>query len=185
MNKRAFTIIEIIAVIAIVSLIAVLGVPQIKRVFRTNLRGASAEISSVIRYAYDSSVMKGKIHRMVFDIDKAMYYIEMSTDNKLIEEIAPEKDEEEEIEESNFIKISGYIREKKLPGGVFFDSVEKKRNSLTIKEGLAYLYFFPHGMTEDVIIRLRGKTEDMGFYSLKVNQVTGRTKIEGRYVEEN
>ncbi len=187
MNRKAFTIIEVIAVVAILSLITVLGVPQLQRIFRTNLRGASAEISSIIRYTYDSSVMKGRIHRMVFDIDNKKYYMEISTDNKLIEErIEKEENEEkDEQEKTNFIKLGGHIGgEKFLPSDIFFDSIEKIKNNLIFKEGIVYLYFFPHGMTEDVIIRLRGRTESMGFYSLRVNQVTGRTRIEGSYIEK-
>jgi general secretion pathway protein H len=48
-------------------------------------------------------------------------------------------------------------------------------------EGKAFLYFFPHGYTQDAIVHL--EDTDNNVYSVRVQALTGRTSIEAGYVE--
>lgn len=196
MNKRAFTIIEVLVVLALLGMIAAIGVPQIQRIFRSNLKNSSRKIASAIRYAYDSSVISGNVFRFVVDFEKSSYHLEESDKkNFLIEEYTEE--EEEKIEDSlteeekkermktSFLPIRGQLgKPNKLPSAIKFDSIEKVRIKRTFKEGKAFLYFFPQGATEKVIIRLVGRRKKTGFYSLVVNNITGKVKIEGSYVDK-
>lgn len=200
MNKRAFTLIEILIVLAIIAVVMGLGYPQIKRIYRSNLRSAAAQMAGMIRYGYDISVIKGRIHRVVFDFDKKVYRLEVSNTDELVsleEETAQDegkKKEEQKKEEAAskeepqkapaFSPAEGETgKDKSLPSGITFDSVENVSTKKKTTSDVAYLYFFPSGMTEDVIIRFSGEKNNTGFYSLRVNPSNAKVVIEGRYLE--
>ena len=84
MTKRAFTLIELLIVLAIFGLVMGLGYPQIKRIYRSSLRSAAAQMAGMIRYGYDISVIKGRIHRVVFDFDNSVYRLEVSNTDELV-----------------------------------------------------------------------------------------------------
>lgn len=187
-KKKAFTLIEVLIVLAIVGMIIGIGVPQVQRVFRTNLKSSAAKLSGLIRFAYDSSVIKGLTHRIVFDFDKRSYKLEVSSNGELIalDEAKKKLDEDEEIKETpSFYAYDGEAgKEIVMPSGIFFDSVENISIKRKVTSEQAYLYFFPQGMTEDVIIRLKSEKGEISYYSIKVNPANAKTKIEGRYIEE-
>ena len=70
-------------------------------------------------------------------------------------------------------------KDRKLPSGIIFDSVENISTKKKKTNDVAYLYFFPTGMTEDVIIRLNGEKANTGFYSLRVSPANAKTVIVG------
>ena len=192
MNKRGFTLIEILVVIAVLAAIVGIGTPTIKNVLRSNLKSSAFQIASLSKFAYDSAVVRGKVHRLVFDFDGRTYKLEVAgSDDTLVEE-----EDEENIKDSDetaktedqkpkaFYDFPGDIgKEHKLSSGVEFDSVENLNTKKKYTEETAYVYFFPQGATEDVIIRLNGKKSRTGFYSIKLNPLNGKAKIEGRYLE--
>ena len=193
-KKKAFTLIEVLIVLAIVGMIIGIGIPQVQRVFRTNLKSAAVRLSGLIRFGYDSAVVKGAIHRIVFDFEKRSYMLEVSTTNELLsleDESKLKKDqkksvfaEEEAPKPPSFYPYEGEAgKENVLPNGVVFDSIENVSLKRKATGDVAYLYFFPQGMTEDVIIRLKSDKGEMGFYSVRVSPANGKTKVEGRYLE--
>lgn len=132
-NKKAFSLIEILIVLAILGMIVGVGVPQINRIFRANLKSASVKLAGLVRFAYDSSIVKGTIHRIVFDFEKKTYMLEVSNTNELVyldDEALAEDDKErdrgeDEDELPAFSPYSGEAgKETVLPVGVVFDSVE-------------------------------------------------------------
>jgi len=194
-TKRAFTLIELLIVLSIFGLVMGLGYPQLKRIYRSNLRSAAAQIAGMVRYGYDISVIKARIHRIVFDFDKSVYRLEVSNTDELVslEEDASQGEEkvkktglssEEPQKAPPFSAAEGESgKDRKLPSGIVFDSVENVSTKKKRTTDLAYLYFFPTGMTEDVVIRLSGEKNNTGFYSLRVNPASAKTVIVGRYLE--
>ena len=198
-KKKGFTLIELLIVMAIFGLVMGLGYPQIKKVFRSNLKSAAAQMAGMIRYGYDVSVIKGRIHRIVFDFDQSLYRLEVSNtdelvsmeeDTALVEDKKKEKEsgltanEDEPQKAPAFSPSEGEAgKDKKLPSGVTFDSVENMSTKRKKTSDVAYLYFFPSGMTEDVIIRFSGEKNGTGFYSLRVSPANAKVRIEGRYLE--
>jgi len=195
-NRKAFTLVELLIVLAIFGLVMGLGFPQIKRIFRSNLKSAAAQMSGMIRYGYDVSVIKGRIHRIAFDFDKGSYRLEVSNTDDLVSleeettqaeekkkaELLASKDEPQKA--PTFSPAEGEAgKDKKLPSGIIFDSIENTSTKKKKTTDVAYLYFFPAGLTEDVIIRLSGEKNNSGFYSLRVNPSNAKTIIEGRYLE--
>ncbi len=195
MNKRGFTLVEILVVIAIISAIAGIGIPTIKNILRSNLKSSAFQIASLSKFAYDSAVVKGKTHRITFDFDNKTYKLEVAgSEDFLVEQKEDDKENNkdkynkknktEEQKPQEFYAFSGDIgKEHKLSSGVDFDSIENLNTKKKYTEDVAYVYFFPQGETEDVIIRLSGKKSNTGFYSIRLNPLNGKAKIEGRYLE--
>ena len=194
-KKKAFTLIEVLIVLAIVGMIIGIGVPQLQRVFRTNLKSSAVKISGLIRFAYDDAIVKGLTHRIVFDFEKRSYRLEVSSTNELLSledesaRLKKSKDKKKEEEDANkppsFSPYGGEAgKDSVLPTGVVFDSVENLSLKKKVTEEFAYIYFFPHGMTEDVIIRLKSQKGESNYYSIRVSPANAKTKIEGRYLEE-
>jgi general secretion pathway protein H len=50
-------------------------------------------------------------------------------------------------------------------------------------KGIAYLYFFPHGFTQDALIHLMEADDDQRVYTVKVSALTGKTTIVDEYVQ--
>lgn len=193
-NKKAFSLIEILIVLAILGMIVGVGVPQINRIFRANLKSASVKIAGLVRFAYDSSIVKGTIHRIVFDFEKKIYMLEASNTNELVymddespDEAKDEQKRDEDVEElPAFSPYSGEAgKETTLPVGVVFDSVENVTLNKKFTGDRAYMYFFPQGMTQNMIIRLKSEKGETGFYSIQVNPISAKARIEGRYIEAN
>lgn len=187
MNRKAFTLIELLVVLAIIGLIVALGVPQLKRVFRANLKSASVRISGMVRYAYDAAAINGRIYRIVFDFDKSTYRLEVSNTDQLV---SLSEEDNNNNSDSTATKPPDYSpavgeagKEYKLPNGVVFDSIENLNTRTKIMEEIGYLYFFPQGRTEEMIIRLKGDKNNTGYYSIRVASSNAKTKIEGRYIE--
>jgi len=192
-NNKGFTLVEILIVIAVLAAVIGIGTPTIKNVLRTNLKSSAFQIASLSKFAYDSAVIKGKIHRIVFDFDKRTFQLQVSSSDELVEVVDEEDDpksdrEEREKQEKQkkevFYDFPGGIGKiQKLASGVELDSIENLSTKKKYTEEIAYLYFFPQGATEDTIIRLSGQKSRTGFYSIRLNPLNGKAKIEGRYLE--
>jgi len=184
-TNKAFTLIEVLVVLMIIGFALGVVIPQTERIFRTNLKLAASNIAGAIKYSFDYAIMNQKTTRIVFDFEKNYYFIENANPGVLISLKEEEEDEEKDPakEEKIFSKITGlWSRNLILPSGVFFDSVLDQEHNIEIKENIAYMYFFPHGQTQALIIRLKSKNS--GFYSLKVNPITADIRIYGRFIDE-
>ncbi len=193
MNNKGFTLVEILIVIAVLAAVIGIGTPTIKNVLRTNLKSSAFQIASLSKFAYDSAVIKGKIHRIVFDFDKRTFQLQISSSDELVEVVdeedasrsdREEREKQEQEKKEVFYDFPGEIgKVQKLSSGVELDSIENLSTKKKYTEEIAYLYFFPQGATEDTIIRLSGQKSRTGFYSIRLNPLNGKAKIEGRYLE--
>lgn len=185
-GKKAFTLIEILVVLIIIGLILGIAIPRAGSIFRSSLKVSSTNIAGIIKYAYDNSIVTQRIERIVIDFAKSEYSLEATSPGTLINfdlEDIKESDKEETNSSSNFNRIEGaWGKIKNLPTGVKFDSVYNYALKKEFKEGVVYLYFFPQGFTQDLIIRLKGNK--VGYYSIKINPISGDCRIEGRFIEE-
>jgi general secretion pathway protein H len=192
-NNKGFTLVEILIVIAVLAAVIGIGTPTIKNVLRTNLKSSAFQIASLSKFAYDSAVIKGKIHRIVFDFDKRTFQLQISSSDELVEVVdeedasrsdREEREKQEQEKKEVFYDFPGEIgKVQKLSSGVELDSIENLSTKKKYTEEIAYLYFFPQGATEDTIIRLSGQKSRTGFYSIRLNPLNGKAKIEGRYLE--
>jgi prepilin-type N-terminal cleavage/methylation domain-containing protein len=191
MNKNGFTLLEVIVVVAIIGLIAGIGIPQINRVFRTNLKTTSTQISSMIKYSYDAAIINHMTYRIAFDFSSNTYHLEVSKSQEgfLLDAEEDKKEsilykDEKQKKENNFAPYSGeWGRAVQLPQNLKIENIVDVKTRKEYSSDIFYLYFFPHGQTQEVIIRLNGEKAKIGFYSIWVDPITARCTVEGRYLD--
>lgn len=86
---------------------------------------------------------------------------------------------------SDFIPVDDSVAKKV----VFHEDIQIKDIYVShqegpIDEGHAYLYFFPTGLTEEAVIHFSDLEEELN-YSIIVNPITGRARVEPDYIEYN
>ncbi|MEW6056746.1 MAG: prepilin-type N-terminal cleavage/methylation domain-containing protein [Bdellovibrionota bacterium] len=192
--NEGFTLVEVLIVIGLIALIMSFVVPNLGMALKVNLGNSSRELATLIRSTHDEAVLKGTVHRVVFDLDRSQYWVEIGDRNFLMRSSEQEEDErrrkerltEEEREKlKDPFSLAQSLTKKKiaLPKGVKFNDVITSRSREPVKGGLAYAHVFPHGFVEKLIIHLKDDFERDA--TLIVNSVTGKSRVFESYVKED
>lgn len=185
-GDSGFTLIELLVVVALIALMAWTTMPKVSSYFRLSLNSATREIATTVREAYNSAVMTGNVHRLVYDLDAAEYWVEVGPPTLLLateesteldEARARFKNEEEKDSEKPQFQMDKTITRKKkaLPRGARFKEVISEQSLEAIIEGKAYTHFFPHGLSEQTIIYLEDDSENG--ISLIISPIVGKTTL--------
>ena len=194
------TLIEISIALAIVGLVVFVALPSIEALAGVKAREEAGRISGAIRYMYGTSVLSGKVCRMVFDLDGRQYWAECTEGRFTLDrekersrsgQRIEEKDKpasgfgtkeaeemraqiEKKAEFSDF--KSDDVQKRSLPNGANLSVwVSHQRELYTA--GRAFLYFFPQGHAEKAQIVV---SNDHGtVYTVVVSPLNGRTKVVG------
>ena len=190
MRNRGFTLIEILVVLAIIGLISATVLPSLTSYFQVSLQSAAREIASTVKETYNSTIVSGKVHRIVYDLKENQYWVESGPPTALLETRGSKEREErrkkfeknaESPPASPFVLEKAVTRKKQsLPRGVIFEDVVTQQSPEPISEGLAYSYLFPHGITERTVIHLTDSSKHHA--SLVVSPILGRTDVYERYI---
>lgn len=184
-NRDGFTLIELMIVVTVMAIIAVVALPTITSYFQVTIDSACREMSSIVKEVYNSTMITGKVHRLVFDIQKNEYWVEVGPATYLLdtkESLEKEKSRSlfrnlvDKTPASSF-KLDDSITKKKisLPVGVKFDEIITQQSVDPLREGKAYTHFFPHGITERTIVILSDSSDHKA--SLVVTALIGRTDL--------
>jgi general secretion pathway protein H len=65
-------------------------------------------------------------------------------------------------------------KEQDMPSGVFVRDIETENSKKAIKEGKAFIHFFPQGFVEPSVIHLQKDGDEETVYSLVVSPLTGK-----------
>jgi general secretion pathway protein H len=195
-KKSGFTLIEILIVMALVAIIMTLVVPNATLALKMNIQNSARELASTIRSTYDESILKGRVHRMVFDLSNGEYWVEIGEKDFLMRTEEQEEEETRRQERISFKKdkkpespfamvtSKSALRrgKKKLPTGVVFKDIMTSRSKAALTEGLVYAHFFPHGFVEKLVVHVKDRFGRES--SVLVNPITGKSKVYERYVSE-
>ena len=175
---------------AIIALIMAIALPSVMSYFRVSINSAVREMASTIKETYNSAVVTGKVHRLVYDFKEKDYWVESGPATALLD---TKESREKEERKRRFSKLSdapppspfgmesSVTRRKiKLPAGVTFEDVLTMQSKDPITEGTAYTHFFPHGMTEQTIVHLMDESHH--HVSLVISPIVGTTDVYDRYV---
>ncbi len=184
-----FSLIELIVTVAIITLITVFALPSISSYFQVSLASSSREIAAIVKETYNSAVITGKVHRIVYDLKKQEYWVESGPATMLLDTKETKEKEERrkrfaplgaEPPPSPF-KLERSITRKKieLPRGASFEDVQTEQSAEPITEGLAYTHFFPHGIVEQTVIHLKDESKHRN--SLVISAIGGQTDVYERY----
>ncbi|HTJ84377.1 MAG TPA: prepilin-type N-terminal cleavage/methylation domain-containing protein [Polyangiaceae bacterium] len=198
------TLIEVLITLAIVSVIAGLALISVGGATSgARLRQSATQVSGAIRVAYAHATATSKVVRLTFDFQESKILLEEAQGRHLIRdddsggaEAATEMEQAAQAEaekvakgprapRASFAAVTalGFPEEgKTLPGNIQFWQIDTQHQAAPIREGRAYLYFFPGGQTETAAIQLRISNADeedkSSFLTVQVASLTGRTKIE-------
>ncbi len=189
-SLSGFSLIEMLIVIALMAVITLVAAPSISSVLRISLNSATREIASVIKEAYNSAVVTGRVYRVAYDLDKEMYWVESGPATLLLE-TAESKEREERRRKiagpdykppvSKFSIDKSVTRSKKeLPRGVIYEDVLTQQNPEAITSGIVYTHIFPHGLAEQTIIHLTDSGKKR--ISLVIAPLVGKTDLYERYI---
>jgi type II secretion system protein H len=190
-GQKGFTLIEIMVVVAIIALVSSMVIPSITSYFQVSLTSAAREMSGTIKEAYNSTVITGQVHRLVYDFKESQYWVESGPANILLDtkesrerEARKRRFGEKDKKPSSPFTMDKTITKKKLPlpAGVSFEDVITQQSPDPITEGVAFTHFFPHGLIEQTIIHLQDKSKH--HVSLVIAPMVGKTDMYERYLTE-
>lgn len=191
-DRRGFTLTEILVVVALIALLSAVALPSISNLFKVSLRSLSRELATAIRESYNSTVITGRVHRVVYDLDNGQYWVESGPEGALLDSAAARERKEQEkrwaksdeVKPDERFKLEKTVTRKKqtLPSGVKFVRVRTDSNRTGVTEGVAYTHFFPQGITEPTVIQLSDSENHA--VSLEITSTIGKTRlIEGEVTE--
>lgn len=167
-------------VMAIIAMVMAIALPSIQRITGQRISSSTRKFVGLIRTVRNDAVLLNGIYRLAVDLEKQTYWIEIQREMRLLNDqpAEPKKGAKgKEAEPSNFTKAPKYSKEPiPMPPGVVFDGVLKEREGL-IKEGIAYVHFFPNGFNEQAILYLKKEGAKSISYSLFVRPTSGKVDI--------
>jgi Tfp pilus assembly protein PilE len=189
-NSLGFTLIELLVVLGIIILISSMVIPNISSYFQVSLSSATRDLASTIKEAYNSAVITGKVHRMVYNFKERSFRVESGPNNVMLDtKVSKEKREmrmkfsrhSDAPPKSEFALEKSVTRKKvTLPLGVEFEDIITQQSQNPITEGVAYTHLFPSGMSEQTIIHLKDSSKH--HVSLAITSLLGMTDLYDRYV---
>lgn len=171
-----------------------MGIPAISRITGQKVASTSRRFVALARTIRNDAILLSNIHRLVIDVDNNAYWVEAQKQKKLIGEedeeslkkrqaAAKDKKPEENPDDANFLPVEKYNKKPvELPGGVAFDGVLKEKEGF-IKEGKAFIYFFPSGFTEQSVIYINKEGSTTKGYSVVIRPTAGRVDVVNKFID--
>ncbi len=191
LGQAGFTLVELLVVIALIALIGTFALPSVTNFFKLSMNSAVREMSSIVKETYNTTAMSGKVHRMAFDFKKGEFWTEGGPSTVLLETADSREKEQrrkrfgktdEEAKGPDFTLDKSTTRKKlSLPQGVTFEDIVTEQSPEPITDGVAYIHFFPHGLTERSTIHLQDTSNH--HVTLVISPLLGRTRLIDRYVK--
>jgi type II secretory pathway pseudopilin PulG len=97
------TLLEILIVLGVMGLMMFLGVFTLRSVSKSALRSATVEVAAALKSAHNLATQSGMHHRLVIDLDKQTYQIEVCPDPI---QLARGRDEEEQVDQDALKRLS-------------------------------------------------------------------------------
>lgn len=198
---RGVTLVEVLMVVGLIALLAGSILFGGGMMSGARERGACTLLVSAVRKGIAHANASGRPVRLAMNLDEARIQLEEASSSKVVRDNPNtvdlrarakwlEREVRREAEESlggdpnagpSFAVLSvlgedGKEAGRELGTGVRFRLVQTDRDPDPITEGVAYLYFWPGGVTEHAVIQV-GTGQDDGL-TVRVSALTGRASIE-------
>jgi general secretion pathway protein H len=205
-RQRGLTLIEVVIAIALVALLSGSLLFGRNALVGSRMKAAATLIVSSVKFGLARANSTGKPARLVLDFDKKVLAIEESSSSLMLREKgkdpsggalpassaeAKARAESERIIEgpraprpqfSKLSGVSGAIEElsmgRPLGEGVELVQVRTEHDEDEVREGRAYIYFWPGGTTERAVVQLKKAGDKEVALSVVLSPLTGRARIE-------
>src|SRR4051812_45884040 len=84
-GAEGFTLIEMMVVVCIIVLISSMAMPSVSSYFQLSLNSATRDLATTIKEAYNSTVVSGKVHRLVYSFKDNNFWVESGPANSLLD----------------------------------------------------------------------------------------------------
>jgi len=143
-----FTLVELALVLLITSIMLTLVLPRLPRLGAAQLDASADRLAMIETYLADEASLRGRIYRLTIDLDENAWEVATlrpwSDPAGAVGEAAPAQPLSE---------WDPYVRDGRLPDGVFFDSFTGSQGRRSA--GRESIWFLPEGAPEDVSLTLR------------------------------
>ncbi len=185
MNKRGFTLIEVMIVIAIIAGLIAVGAPRLLKK-DTNIKTVARQLTVLVKEIRNQAKLFNSTYRLVIRIEPGQesYWVEKASGpalidtEKLKEEYEGKNSQNEKDKDAPppLFQIDKRLskKEKILPSNLHFAQVETINMSQPITSGLAYIHFFPEGLLEASAIQI---TDKKNTWTLVFNPLTGQADV--------
>jgi general secretion pathway protein H len=194
-RASGFTLIELVIVVAVIAVLAAAAVPALNAVTGANARAAAGELAGAMRYLFETAALRRETCRLAIDIDTSTWWAECTKDRFAVsrekssalrreeddEDLADRFPDERDAEKRRLLARARFgqfsdrlARKRTLPGSARFDEVWSEHQREPFGKGMAYVYFFPQGRTEEA--RVPVKDGDTA-YSVVLQPFTGRARV--------
>jgi general secretion pathway protein H len=200
------TLIEVVIAIALIAILSGSLLFGKNMLVGSRVKSAATLIMSSVRLGLSRANATGRPTRLVIDLDKQQLAIEEASNSLMLREKGKDQTggadaataaetkaraEAERIVEGphaarpHFGKLAGVkgsvedlASGRPLGKGVVIVQVRTEHDEEPIREGRAYLYFWPGGTTERAIVQLKKEGDKDASLTVVVSPLTGRAKIE-------
>ncbi len=185
-SNRGFTLIEIMIVLLIIGGVLAVGGTRIFNP-NENRRGQVRKIAIDTKSLRTNARLQNATFRMVFQMDKDKghkFWVESASGHALQLSEAQEKEldslttiqrEDSYKGKSKFTKDGKLGKEIELTTGLVFEGIEISGRSKEITSGLAYVHFFPQGLSDEALIKIGDRKNQ--HWTIKIHPLTGSAEI--------
>jgi Tfp pilus assembly protein FimT len=160
-----FTLIEIGLVILIITVMLGLTLPRLRDPNHAQLVSQTRQLAVLFRYLREEAILKGRIYRIVFDLDQPAWAVSSSPVG---------------IEGGAFSEESGMLaRTVVLQPPLGIADIVLPFTAGKVLEGPVPVHFYPDGTVDAVVIHLHNEKEA---YTLQAEPLTGRVYVLADYV---
>jgi general secretion pathway protein H len=204
--RRGLTLIEIVIAIALIALLSGSLLFGKNMLVGSRMKSTATLIVSSVRFGLTRANATGRPARLVIDFDKKQLSIEEASSSLMLREKgkdpsagaapassaeAKARAESERILEgpraarpafSKLSGVSGAVEDlsagRPLGEGVEIVQVRTEHDEEPLREGRAYIYFWPGGTTERAVVQLKKAGDKETALSVVLSPLTGRARIE-------
>ena len=204
--QRGLTLIEVVIAIALIGLLTGSLLFGKNMLVGSRVKSAATLIVSSVRFGLARANATGRPTRLVIDFDKKQLIIEEASNSLMLRQKGEDQTggaeastvaetkaraEAERIVEgphaprARFGKLTGVhgaieelAKGRALGDGVEIVRVRTEHDDEVLKEGRAYIYFWPGGTTERAIVQLKKAGDKQAALTVVLSPLTGRAQIE-------